>query len=298
MSEQSMHNRGYRFELQQEGMRWRYSPAAGAESPSLTAPGLVPALERAIAAIDYLNRTPTHRATSAAISSELGITKSHCHNILKTLVHFRWLKFDERTKTYELSSGILAYASSLLGSPVLQRIRTELTQLVRRIQIPAVLVQPQPDDSFIVVDKFNGPKSMEISVPIGQHMPRDATATMRGYLAWQPYDRIEQWLEKWQPIQHTERSLMTQDQVIEEIAATRRRGYARSQEEFSEGIMALSMPIFDQYGEVSYVFTCSGLASQIAPKEARIAEEIVAAAIEINRLTLGRVPADFPSGRL
>lgn len=283
----------YRSHLRQEGNRWQLV-AQDQALPRTEAPGIVPALENAIAILDYINRTPPHVASLAEISSKMRISKSHCHNILKTFVHFGWLKFDERGKTYELGSGIIAVASSLHGAPVLDRIRAELTRLVLRIGIPAVLAQPQPDDTFVVIDKFNLPNAMEVSFPIGHHFPRDSTANSRAYLAWQSPERIEAWLRSWKPVQYTPATPVAETDVREQILATRRRGYARSVGEFTEGLMALGMPIFDKNGEVAYVFTCSGLLSNMMPREQILADEVIRTASAINRAVLGRTPPDFP----
>ncbi|WP_108662483.1 IclR family transcriptional regulator [Acuticoccus kandeliae] len=283
----------YTSQLRQDGNRWLLT-AQDRELPKAEAPGLVPALENAIAVIDYINRTPPHIASLAEISSTLGISKSHCHNILKTLVHFGWLKFDNRAKTYELSSGIIAAASSFHGSHTLARIRAELEQLVHRIEVPAVLAQPQTDDSFIVVDKFNGPQSMEVSFPIGHHLPRDSVANSRAFIAWQPPERIDEWMRHWQPVRYTNATLLTEQEVRAEFAATRARGYARSIGELTDGLMALGMPIFDRNGEVIYVFTCSGHIGNLAPREEKLAREIIRTAVSINSAILARTPPDFP----
>ena len=284
----------YQSHLRQEGGKWQLV-AEDRDVKRAQAPGIVPALENAIAILDFINRTPPHVASLAEIAGSLAISKSHCHNILKTLVHFGWLKFDDRAKSYELSSGLIAAASSLHGAPVLGRIRAELARMVTRINLSAVLTQPLPDDTFVVIDKFNVPGAMELSFPIGHHFPPETTAASRAYLAWQSPGRIDAWMRNWQPIRYTSATLMTPDDVRREIEATRRRGYARSVGEFTEGLMAFGMPIFDRMGEVIYVFTCSGLLNAIAPREEAIAREVIRSAIEIHRAILGRPPADFPA---
>ncbi len=284
----------YRSELRQEGSRWLLT-AQDDQTARPAAPGLVPALENAIAIIDYINHVPPHIASLAELSTKLGISKSHCHSILKTLTHFGWLRFDPRAKTYELNSGLVASASSLLGSPVIERIRAEVTAFVRRAGISAVLAQTQGDDTFIVVDKFNAPQAMEVSFPIGHHFPRDSTANSRAYLAWQPAEKIEAWLAAWEPVRYTSATLLSKDAVRAEILATRKRGYARSAGEFTEGLMALGMPIFNRHGEVDYVVTCSGLMATLAPLEETIARDLIRSAIAINRAVQGRMPPDFPA---
>lgn len=297
MSEESRSKPGvpglYRSQLRQDGDRWQLV-AQDHELPGAEPPGIVPALENAIAILDYINRTAPHVTSLAEVSAALRISKSHCHAILKTLTHFGWLGFDGRLKTYELAPGILTIASSLHGAPVLDRIRAELTQLVLRIGIPSVLAQPMPDDTFVVVDKFNLPNAMEVSFPVGHHFPRDSTANSRAYLAWQPAEKIDAWMQGWKPVRYTGATLLTAQEVRKEISATRRRGYARSRGEFTEGLMALGMPIFDRSGEVIYVFTCSGLMSNMAPREEVLAQEIIRAAATINAALLGRTPPDFP----
>jgi len=285
----------YTSELRQSGSRWLLTAQDDDLHPQLPAPGLVPAVENAVGIVNFINRAPGHMASLTEILTALSISKSHCHSILKTLTYFGWLKFDPRTKAYHLNSGLLASASSLLGSPVLDTIRHELQQLVRRTEIPAVLTQPQVDDTFIVIDKFNGAQSMEVSFPIGHHFPRDATANMRAYLAWQPESVVDRWMKNWRPVRYTSATLMTEEDMRAEIVATRKRGYARSVGELTEGLMALGMPIFDRQGEVIYIFTCSGLLSALAPREEQLAREIVRTAISINRALLARVPGDFPT---
>jgi DNA-binding IclR family transcriptional regulator len=285
--------RVYRSALRQDGTRWLLTAEEGSQVKPKS-PGLVPALENAIAVIDYINHTPPHIASLAELSAALNISKSHCHSILKTLTHFGWLKFDNRSKSYELNSGLVASASSLLGSPVLDRIRAELSAFVRRAGLTTVLTQPQIDDTFIVVEKLNAPQAMEVSFPIGHHFPRDSTGHLRAYLAWQSPEKIDRWMQEWRPIRYTSATLLTEAEVRAEIAATRKRGYARSVGELTEGLMALAMPIFDRFGEVIYIFSCSGLLANVAPREEAIGQEMIQTAIDINQAIQGRAPPGFP----
>ena len=277
-------------ELQHDGQHWLLMPRMS-EQPARTRPGLVPALENSIAILQYLNDTAPHEASLAEIVAALGISKTHCHSILKTLVHFEWLKYDQRSRTYRLHSGIFTSASSLLNSPVMDAVRRHLTALVHRVDIPCLLTQPMNDGTYIVIDKFNGPTSMELSFPVGHRFPRDACAQMRAYLAWQPSERVDAWFQSWQPTRYTSRSPLTEADVRAGIEATRRRGYAVSKGEFTEGIMAIALPIFDRDGEVAYVFNCSFMVDRFLPLEEAVAREMLIALRDIHRETLARPPA-------
>lgn len=124
--------------LQREGDHWLLS-AGNDYVHTPRAPGIVPALENGIAIISYLNRKAPRAATLAEMASTLGISRSHCHSLLKTLTHFEWLSFDDETKKYRLQSGILSDTSSLLNSPTISVVRPLLTELVDRLELPCVL---------------------------------------------------------------------------------------------------------------------------------------------------------------
>jgi DNA-binding IclR family transcriptional regulator len=277
--------------LRFEGARWRLTAVEDVSSIP-AAPGLVPALENAIAIIEFLNRTEPHTASLVEISSSLSISKSHCHSILKTLTHYGWLKFDQRVKTYQLYSGILSSASAVWRNPSLDAIRERLSAIPGGTGAPCTLAQPQGDDSFVLMYRFSAVQ-MEVSLPIGHRYPRDAAAHMRAYVAWQPEERLAAWFETWRPIAYTSLSLVTPEAVRCEIAATRLRGYARSAGEFTDGLMALALPIFDRDGEVAFVVSCASLMTMVEPIEEQVASEMIRAVVDIHRATLARPPAGF-----
>ena len=257
---------------------------------------LVPALEHAIAIINFLNARGSQPATLAELSSTLEITKSHCRSILMTLVHAGWVKVDDRTKTYQLYSGLLASGSSLLASPVLARIRERLNDLVRETGFSCILTQPQPDDSFVVIENFTAARSMEVSYPIGFHFPKDAPAQMRAHMAWQGSDRLNRWIEDWKPNAYTATSIVTPGELVEEVELTRRRGYSRSFGEHFEGLMAFGLPIFGRNGDVSYVFCVMGFVNDLPSHEKRVTELMKRTVRDIHNSTMAGPPPDFLPG--
>lgn len=283
-----------RAELLHDGTHWllqaRDDQDVGVAPPA----GSVPALVNAIAVISHLNNVAPRSASLAEISSTLGISKSHCFSILKTLVYFDWLHFDATTKFYRLRSGILRDASSLLHhSTMMMDVREALVRLAEQSRFPCVLSQPLADDTFVVIDKFNVPHVMEVSFPIGHRFSRNACAQMRAFLAWQPAERIDRWFEGWRPARYTDRTLTDEDAIRAEIAATRQRGYARSVGEFTEGLMALALPIFNREGEVAFIFNCSSLIPVLEKCEVEVAGHMVRTMLEIHRTLGSRPPPDL-----
>ena len=284
--------------LQRDGARWllrETSPPALAPTISL---GLVPALEKAIRIIALINASPAGLALPT-ISKATEITRSHCHAILKTLVAQGWLAYDDRLKTYRLQTGILRDTSSILTTTnQLSLVRPVLDRLAREVGIPVVLSQPLVDGSFLIIEKFSTPHIVEVSFPVGFRAPRDAAAQMRANLAWRSPAEIERRLSEWVPKRYTDRSPLDRETLRREIAATRRRGYARNRGEFTEGLMALALPIFDRGGQPFLIFNCASLMSIMAECERKVAAAMLAAAHEIHEALGSAVPADFPRRRL
>ena len=178
--------------------------------------GLVPALEKAIRIIAFINENAS--LALPQIANATGVTRSHCHAILKTLVALGWLAFDERLKTYRLQTGILRDTSSILSTAnQLSLARPILDRLAHQIGIPVVLSQPLVDGSFLVIDKFSTPHLVEVSFPIGFRAPRDAAAQMRANLAWRSKHEIDCWFERWEPKRYTDRSPLDADTLRREI---------------------------------------------------------------------------------
>ncbi|QIE56758.1 IclR family transcriptional regulator [Pikeienuella piscinae] len=254
----------------------------------------MPALFNGIRIVEALNRHGSTGASLAELSSALGITKSHCHAILKTLTHSDWLQFDDRAKTYRLGAGLLASCSSLRASPELKRIRERLAQLVVESGFSCVLTQPQKDRSFIVIDNLSNDNQVLVSYAIGSTLPYDSPAQMRAFLAWRPEAEQKRLLARRKIHKYTRHTITTPERLIAELAATRVRGFSRSVGEHFEGMLAYGLPIFSREGKVAYIFCLAGFVSQIEEYEARVTSAMKRAARDIHDSIMGEPPADFP----
>jgi DNA-binding IclR family transcriptional regulator len=249
-----------------------------------------------MAIVRYLNRAPLSGASLHEIASSLGITKSHCHNILKTLSHGGWLTYDESRRSYELAPSLLADVSRLIGrQPPSMLIHDELVKLSRATDTPCVLTRVERDGSFVAIDKAEEAAELIVSVPIGHRFPPDAPAQMRVRLAWMPEDLRRRELARWRPRAYTKTTIVRKKAAWVEIEATRRRGYAISRAEFSPGVMTLAAPIFDTFREVQMVLQCPGLIDQVILDEPKIAAELLRTAERLN--SVFGVPSD-PAPRL
>lgn len=255
--------------------------------------GVVPALANSLLIVSLLNSRAPEPQTLADISRLLGITKSHCHSILRTLVYFDWVRFDDRRKTYELQPSALSDVSSLLNSPALETIRGVLGALVEETDVPCVLAQPLADRSFVVIDTFRSRSYLQVYYPVGHRFPSDAVAHQRVMLAWGDPAAAEEYLRAWRPHRYTSRTATELEDVRAEVARTRARGYALSLGEFADGMTAIAAPVFGTTGEISYVASFSFLSADQVFDEARLASALRDALRRIHAATRAQTPPDF-----
>lgn len=243
----------------------------------------VPAVNKALAIVRHLNSASSSGVSLNELANGLEITKSHCHNILKTLTSEGWLIYDDERRSYTLAHGLLSDISRLLtrGSPSLF-IHDELVRLSLATRLPCVLTRVERDGSFVAIDKAEEAAELIVSVPIGHRFPPDAPAQMRVRLAWMSEDLRRQELVRWRPRAYTETTVIKKRDALKEIEETRRRGYSISRAEFSPGVMTLAVPIFDTFGDVQMVLQSPGMVDRVSRDEAKIAAEILRTGERLN----------------
>ena len=253
----------------------------------------VPALTKTIAIIRCLNDLSAAGASLQEIAERLRITKSHCHNILKTLTREGWLTYDDKRRSYALAPRLLTDVSCLIRARRAPHImiHEELMRLSRATGTPCVLSRVEQDGSFVAIDKAEETAELTVSVPIGHRFPADAPAQMRVRLAWMAEKPRKRELARWRPRRYTQTTIVRKKAAWAEIEATRRRGYAISRAEFSPGVMTLAAPIFDGFGNVQMVLQCPGLIDKVIREEPAIAVELQRSAERLNTIFGGSADA-------
>lgn len=232
----------------------------------------VPAVEKAITVMRRLNAHGPAPLRQIAEAEE--ITRSHCHAILRTLCDNGWVQYDPHRRLYALGWRLTAdTASAIRSTRFSEQIHDLIEGLSKEIGLPCVVSEPMGDGSFLMIDKVDGLKALEVSVRLGQHFPPDAPAQMRAYLAWQDAPEIAAAISGWRPVAYTRSTIVDRDKLERELALTRQRGYAVSRNEFTEGVVSVAVPIFDATRRVLLVLQCPGFTDDVGER----IEEVAAA---------------------
>ena len=253
----------------------------------------VPAVAKAIAIVRFLNSRPSAGATLGQIVDHLGITRSHCHNILRTLVANAWVEYGATTRLYRLSSGVAADSSTALYARTqLAAVRPFVDKLFDRVGLQCFLSEPLADGSFLIVHSIDEADAYLFRAPVGYRFPPGTAALFKAKLAWLPAAQIDEALAAWTPTQHSRTSIMDRDAMRAELLASRQRGYALSLGEYIEGFDTIALPIFDREGNVILTLGISGMDDTFRKKQRTLVEALTGAASAIHLAIDGRPPVD------
>lgn len=186
--------------------------------------------------------------TVAQLSERTGIQKATCNRLLTTMALAGWLvKSDDGTFTPTIKSFQVGSAA-VERMDLRARAKPFLIDLVSRFGDTGYLMVVE-GDHVVCIDTVEGDNPLQIrAIAIGSTMPLHAGAASLSLLANRE-DLIEE-LKNRELETFTEKTLSDHDDLVEELARIRERGYSVSSEELLPGVAAVGAPVFDSAGRV------------------------------------------------
>ena len=132
----------------------------------------VPSVDTAARALAMLTRYRTQSATLSEITTALGVSKTTCLRVLKTLQAHGLLAYDEAEKRYSLG-----YYCVVLGARAqesldyLAALRPLMRECATRTGLTDAFAQRVPGDRMMYVATEDGGNPMHINVSVGNRFP-------------------------------------------------------------------------------------------------------------------------------
>jgi IclR family acetate operon transcriptional repressor len=248
-------------------------------------------LDRTFAILDLFDEErPEWTGTEIARALELPVPTTH--RILMALKQRGYVSQHEETKRFRLGVGALhlgdrAHAAVDLRSlslPVLKRLSRETGET-------ALLTVVAPGGSRgVCLERVETAQPLRLSVQPGRRVPLHAGASQKALLAFLPPDAVERVLS--QPLERLcEHTIVDPQELRAEIARTRARGWADSNEETNLGVRGIAIPVLSERGTVVCAIGIAGPSARL--DDARVASQfptVVSAAAEISSALGHRLP--------
>ncbi|MBM6620807.1 IclR family transcriptional regulator [Micrococcaceae bacterium RIT802] len=217
-------------------------------NPSTPDPGVreVKSAARTIQVLEILAARGSSAVTIRELCTAIGAPRSSVYALLKTLSDAGWVRADARRATYGIGiRALLAGTTYLDADPRLQVVRPHLGLLGR--QLGATVNLGRLDGADVVYLATWEPPGKERPLPrVGRRLPAHATALGQAVLARLPEAPALHGFADPLPAL-TPQTISTLAGLRAELAAARRRGYAREVEQNTPGVacVAVALDCFD-----------------------------------------------------
>lgn len=229
-------------------------------------------LERGLAAAEYV-LARTH-VSLADVMVHLGVSKSSAYRALVTLERRGWVHHDTVRGGYRPGPILRQFADSTpnerlreIADEPLQRLAVGVGETVNlAVPVGSVLIYDY------VIERSQG---LRMYVAPGSTASYHATALGRAYLGALPAAEAAVLLGPGPFRAFTERTLTGIDDILDEIDASRRRGYAIDEEEHEEGARCVAMAVLDEQGLPLGAISVSGPSGRMSDHRIRDIAQIL-----------------------
>ena len=237
-------------------------------------------IDRACQIIDLVQQREGANLTELA--GELDIAPSTLHGYLSTLKKHSYLREDDGT--YHLGLQFLNKGGCIRAS------REEYGIASKKVNKMATKTDERVQ--FIVEEgglgyclyTTGGDESVDAGTRIGRQMSLHATASGKAILSELPESRVRSVIMEEGLPEYTDKTITGEEELFEELAMTRERGYAINRGETYEGIHAIGAPVQGSKGAVLGAFSILGPRKRL--EEDRLDELSELLLSEINQMEL------------
>lgn len=209
--------------------------------------------------------------TLSEIANDFDLPMSTAHIHLATLLKSEYVikSGDE----YRCSLQFLRTGGKLRDEmPFFQVAKYEVDDLTDTLEEYANIVTME-NGYMVQLYKSRTPSSIDDNAPLGSHLYLHSTATGKAMLSQLTEAEVDEIIEKRGLPRETAATIVDREELLDELATTRERGYSINRGEHYQGVCAVGVPILSKDHEVAGAISVSGPASRM--NEERINDEIV-----------------------
>jgi DNA-binding IclR family transcriptional regulator len=243
---------------------------------------------RAVELLELLAARRNRPAKLRELSEALGAPRSSVYALIKTLMDRGWVRSDATGTCYSIGIRTLLAGTTYLDTdPYLRIVQPHISDLSTELDETIHFGRLERTDIVYLATK-DSPRHLRPFSRVGRRLPAFSTAMGKALLAERGEAALADHLPE-APAALTPNTRVGRAALLEDLHATRERGYAVDREENSPGITCFAVPL-------RYATPASDAVSCSLPTESatpRREEEIVAALWRI-RLTIERMAPEDP----
>lgn len=192
------------------------------------------------------------------LAEMLGLNKSSIFRILATLAAHGFIEQNPETKKYKLGYMYLELSTKLLESIDIRKEAVPFLRELEEISNEVIHLVIYSQKEAVYIEKLEGNETLRMHSQVGKRAPMHCTSAGKVILANIPRsEAIEIIHQKGLPM-HTEKTIINEQELLENLAMINQHGYGIEREENEPGITCIAAPIFNHRGEVAGAVSISG----------------------------------------
>lgn len=193
----------------------------------------------------------------------LNTPTSSVYRYLRSLKN-KGLVIESREGVYKLGYKFLEYASIIRADSSLSEIALPIMREVTSITGETCMLTIESNLQAVCLEQVPSPEPVKVSAAQGKILPLHAGASSKALLAFLPESKIKQFIEKNILTKFTEKTVISKEELLEELKLIRERGYVVTEEEVDVGTLAYGVPVFNMDNRLVAALSIAG------PKERMI----------------------------
>lgn len=219
------------------------------------------------------------------ISNLLDIPKSSTFDIVYTLVEKGFLEVaDKRLRTFKLGLKTFTIGAAFLRKGNLVEIARPYLEKVMQETQDTVFLGVENKGDIVYLDKVEAiSEGIKPTATLGYTNPMSITGLGRAILSTYPPEKVRTIVGEDPLVTKTRYSISRYDDLMKELEATRKRGYAIDTRESQEEICCVAAPIYDYSNKAIAAISIASLAYKMnETRQKELGKIIVETALEIS----------------
>jgi DNA-binding IclR family transcriptional regulator len=219
-----------------------------------TKSGSVPAIERALAVLEFLAQSKSGFSTSE-ISRRLGLPKSSTYLIVETLERQGFLQKNRQTGKYCLGLKLITLSRNAVENLDLrEEAKPFLRSLMQESQL-IVHMAVLDGTEAVIIEKVAAPGMLRVPTWVGRRLDVNCTSVGKALAAFSSEEELDEIVRL--------KGFPKRNDNTMELASVRHLGYSLDDEEDEIGERCIGAPIFDAFGTIIAAISVAGTVSQI-----------------------------------
>lgn len=182
------------------------------------------------------------------LSNKLNMNRTTVYRILTTLASGGFVQQNRKSGGFRLGSTLIGLSMALLNSMDIRTVARHVLKDLARETGESVHLTIWYNDEVILLDQWESPSEIKVSLPLGKKFPAHCTSTGKVFLAALSEKEFTRYLSEHELKSFTPNTIVSKEVLKEEVLKIREKQIAFDFEEYALDLITCAVPVysFDQ----------------------------------------------------